>query len=117
MPKTSSGSVTIFSPPHNRAEILDALREAVPEIRRQLPLRRLVLFGSQATGRAAVGSDIDVLAVYDGPRRDDAFKVVKRSIDLVGVEPHLFTTDEARTRHDLVDRMSGDGVVLYDADA
>jgi predicted nucleotidyltransferase len=114
MPTRSSGSVRIFSPDHSREEIIEELHASLPALRRQLPLRRLVLFGSQASGRAAVGSDVDVLVIYDDPPRDDAFAIVKKTIALRGVEPHLFTTSQAQERRDLIRRMTEDSVVIFD---
>lgn len=96
MPSTSSGSATIFFPRHDRDEIIARLEQGVEAFREELPLRRVVLFGSQTTGRATAASDVDVLVVYDGPPREDAFALVKKAIPQVGVEPHLYTTEEAR---------------------
>ena len=38
------------------------MREALPGLKRQFPLRRLALFGSIVRGQASTGSDIDILA-------------------------------------------------------
>lgn len=116
MPTRSFGSVTIFSPRHDRAEILDTLRDSVSDLRDQLPLRQLILFGSQASGRSTVRSDIDLLVIYDDPPRDDAFRIVKKTIPLQGLEPHLFTVNEANERSDLIERMTRTSEVVFRAD-
>jgi predicted nucleotidyltransferase len=54
-----------------------------------LPLIRAALFGSYASGRHTAASDIDVLLVYAGPRRSDAFALAKRALDIRGLEPHV----------------------------
>lgn len=116
MPSTSSGSATIFFPRHDRDEIIARLEQGVEALRDKLPLRRVVLFGSQATRRATAASDIDVLIVYDGPPREDAFALVKKTIPLVGVEPHLYTTAEARQNRSVIARMTEDGISIFETE-
>jgi predicted nucleotidyltransferase len=109
----SSGSVRIFWPPFSRDELIARLREHVPALAAALPIKRVVLFGSWAQGRATVRSDIDVLVVYSGPRRDDAFRLVKVDLGTPGVEPHVYTEEEAESIRDTLDRMTKCGVVLF----
>jgi hypothetical protein len=63
-----------------------------------------------------VRSDIDLLVIYDDPPRDDAFRIVKKTIPLQGVEPHLFTVKEAEERSDLIERMTKTSEVVFRAD-
>jgi predicted nucleotidyltransferase len=88
MPSASFGSVKLFYPAHDREKLLALLRARLPALAAALPLERVVLFGSQATGRATAFSDIDLLVVYASPPRDDAYAVVKRTLGLRGLEPH-----------------------------
>jgi predicted nucleotidyltransferase len=44
-----------------REQILQRLRDALPALRREFPLRRLALFGSVVRGETSMASDIDVL--------------------------------------------------------
>lgn len=78
---------------------------------------RVVLFGSYATGRATVTSDVDLLVVYEGPPRDDAFATVKKTIPVRGLEPHVYTERQAAERPALLSRMTRDGVVVWDREA
>jgi predicted nucleotidyltransferase len=48
-----------------------------------------VLFGSYARSRQTVASDIDVLVVYAGAVRGDAYGLVRRALDLWRLEPHV----------------------------
>lgn len=114
MPSRSSGSATISFPRHDRDELITRLERGAEVLRRKLPLRRVVLFGSQATGRATAASDIDVLVVYDGPPREDAFALVKKTFPLIGVEPHLYTTAEAREMSSTLERMTEEGIQIYE---
>jgi predicted nucleotidyltransferase len=44
---------------------MDRLREVLPALRREFPLRRLGVFGSVARGEAGPESDIDILVEVD----------------------------------------------------
>ncbi len=79
-------------------QILDVLRDHVPELRR-LGVRRLGLFGSAARGEATEASDLDFLVELDR-KTFDAYMDVKellerlfaRRVDLVvadAVKPQL----------------------------
>ena len=81
-----------------------------------MPIRRVVLFGSFAKGRATAYSDVDLLVVYDGSAREDAFATVKKMIPVRGLEPHVYTAAEAAAREDLLRRMMRDGVVIFNRD-
>ena len=76
-----------------------------------------MLFGSYATGRHTVASDIDVLVIYAGAPIPEAYAVVKKTFGLYGVEPHVYTEAEAQALRDTVGRMTRDSVVIYSAEA
>jgi len=105
--------VRIFWPRLDREDVLRRLREGIPALAQQLPLVRVVLFGSYAKGNYAVGSDVDVVIVYRGERREDAYAIARRALALPGLEPHLYAEAEYATVKDTVDRMCLGGVVLY----
>jgi predicted nucleotidyltransferase len=117
MPSESSRSATISWPTRTREDILATIREALPKLRDALPAVRVVLFGSHATGRATVASDVDLLVVYEGPSRAEAFAAVKKTIPIRGLEPHVYTVEEAAKQQDLLGRMTRDGNVIWDRDA
>lgn len=103
----------IFWPKAGREDVLHRLRQRIPVLCRELPLVRVVLFGSYAAGNYTVGSDIDVLVVYRGGRREEAYAIVRRTLDLVGLEPHVYSEAEYAAMRRTVDRMCAAGVVLY----
>ncbi len=113
MPTRSFGSVRIFSPPYSREELIERLREGVRRLAAVLPLKRAVLFGSWSRGRATAFSDVDLLVVYAGEPRDDAYRLVSSTIKLRGLEPHVYAEDEAQRLEATLQRMTEDGVVLY----
>ncbi len=77
-----------------------------------LPLRRVVLFGSWAKGRATAFSDIDLLVVYADPPRADAYVVVRRHLRLRGLEPHVYSEAEAAKLAPTLEQMTRHGAVL-----
>lgn len=93
MPSASSHSARISWPTRDRDDLVASIRDALPALQDELPVRRVVLFGSHATGRATVASDVDLFVVYEGPARDDAFATMKKSIPVRGLEPHVYTVD------------------------
>lgn len=48
-------------------ELLALLRDALPRLRRQWPIRALCIFGSIARDEADAESDLDLLVEFDGP--------------------------------------------------
>ena len=117
MPSKSWGSVRVFSPRHSRAEAIALLRERLPHLHARLTLRRVVLFGSYARGDHTAFSDLDVLVVHADPPRTDAFALVKRTLRLRGVEPHVLSESEYAGVRAVWDRMARGGVELWDGQA
>lgn len=81
-------------PRYSLEEILQILRKDSQRLGERLPLKLVTLFGSWAKGRATASSDIDVLVVYEGPRREDAYKIASETLHLRGVEPHIYSEGE-----------------------
>ncbi|MCX7622824.1 MAG: nucleotidyltransferase domain-containing protein [Thermomicrobium sp.] len=103
-------------PELTREELLARLRKAVAALAERLPLERVVLFGSWASGRATVASDVDVLVVYADPPREDAFRVVWHTLVAAGVprpEPHVYAASEAAKLAPTLTAMTRHGVVLF----
>ncbi len=115
MPNESSPSATISWPTRDRDDLVASIRAALPALRDELPVRRVILFGSHATGEATVASDVDLLVVYEGPPREDAFATVKTAVPVRGLEPHTYTVEQAAAQDALLRRMTRDGIVVYDA--
>lgn len=113
MRKTSSGSVRIFYPTSDRAEVLQILRERLGRVELKLPLVKVVLFGSYAKGNYTVASDVDLLVVYRGAPRADAYALVKRTLAIPRLEPHLYTEAECEAARTVVERMVRGGVTLF----
>lgn len=91
--------------------MINRIVEKVPALKKQLPVNRLLLFGSYASGQNTAASDIDLLVVYTGARRDDAFGVVKKTLSLPRLEPHVYTEDEYRKVQQTIESMLKNGSV------
>jgi len=115
MRKPSSTSVRVIFPALSREEDIQRIRDGLPKLADQLPLRQVTLFGSYARGRFTAYSDIDLLVIYDDPPVPDAFQRVRRTIPLRALEPHVYTVSEAASVASVLGRMTRDGVVLLDA--
>lgn len=112
MRKRFSSSVRVFYPRLDRTSIVRALREGIERLEAALPIRRVVLFGSYAKGTYTVASDVDVLIVYQGEPRPDAYALTKRTLNIPRLEPHLYTDAEYQSVVATVERMVEGGVVL-----
>src|SRR5579871_4945584 len=115
MHSQSSSSVKVFYRPFSREQLVAKLRGAIPDLARALPLRRVVLFGSWATGRATAFSDVDLLVVHADPLRGDAYAIVRRVVDQRGLEPHVYSESEANALQATLDRMTRGAIDLLDS--
>jgi len=112
MPSKSFGSVRIFYPPFRRDEVLALLRQRLARLREKLPLKQVVLFGSYAKGRHTVASDMDLLVVYEGEPREDAYALVKQTLGIRRLEPHVYAEGEYAQLKPTIARMIRDGIPL-----
>ena len=116
MPNESFNSVKVTYPRYSQAELISLLRGRIPMLAQVLPLKRVVLFGSWAKGRATAFSDVDLLVVYTGPAREDAYKLVWHAMQTRGLEPHVYSDSEAAALQATLDRMTRTGIDLLASD-
>lgn len=88
-------SARIFYPEWTKEELLRRLREGLLALAREVPLKEAYLFGSWAQGRALPTSDVDLLLVYRGPRREDLHRLARRAFRGLPLELHAYTEEEA----------------------
>ncbi len=113
MPPKLSTSVRIYYPRFSREVIIKKITAGIKRVQAFLPVSKAVLFGSYAKGRHTAASDIDLLVVYRGPAREDAFAIVKKKIPIPGLEPHIYSETELAIFKDAVARMTAEGVIIY----
>jgi predicted nucleotidyltransferase len=78
----------------SKEQVIGRLKQAQANLRRRLPVTMIILYGSYAQGRHTAGSDIDTIVVYEGEKRDDAYKVVMEEVGLPRLEPKIYTENE-----------------------
>ncbi len=86
------------------------LRQRIAALQEKSPLKRVVLFGSYATGKQTVASDIDLLVVYAGKPREDAYALVKRTLNIHRLEPHVYAEEEYEQARAMIEQMVRDGI-------
>lgn len=102
----------IFYPRLNRENLIKRIHEKLPRLLEHLPLKRVVLFGSYAKNNYTVASDVDLLVVYQDPPREDAYRLIKRMLDVRGLEPHAYAASEYARMKGTLEKMTGEGIVL-----
>jgi predicted nucleotidyltransferase len=113
MRKESSAPVQVFYPKFDKEELIRKLKKKIEKLAGKLPLSSVVLFGSYAQGNYTVASDVDLLVIYRGKERQDAFATVKKTLDIPLLEPHVHSEAEYERLKTVIDRMIADGVVLF----
>ncbi len=78
MPKESSSSIQIFYQKYNGNSIIQQLKDHIENLDEKLPPTLAVLFGSYAKGNYSVSSDVDLMVIYKGEPKDNAYNIVKR---------------------------------------
>lgn len=112
MQQKSSSSVQVFYPKYNREEIISQIQQALLSLQEKLSLTLVVLFGSYSKGNYTVASDIDLLIVYGGRARKDAYAICKKTLKIPRLEPHVYSEKEFEEGKQTIERMVKDGVVL-----
>jgi predicted nucleotidyltransferase len=114
MLKKSSSSVRVFYPKFNKEEIIQTLSRNLWDVGKELSLLLVVLFGSYARGNYTVASDVDLLVVYEGEQKEEAYAIVKRTLDIPHLELHVYSEREYEGAKDTIKNMIKDGVVILD---
>lgn len=112
MQRKLSSSVRVFYPEFNREEIISRIKQSFAALQEKLTLRLVVLFGSYSKGNYTVASDIDLLIVYKGRARKDAYSICRKTVGIPRLEPHMYSESEYEEMKQTVDKMIKDGVVL-----
>jgi len=85
--------VRVTYPAHTREQVIERLKQAQVTLERKLRVSKIILYGSYAEGRHTAGSDIDVVVVYEGKERPDAYKIVDEEVRLPRLEPKIYTME------------------------
>lgn len=113
MQKKSSSSVKVFYPEFNQADLLRILKERIKRLNKELPLVKVILFGSYSKGNYTVGSDIDLLVIYKGEPNPNAYAITKKCLSIPRLEPHLYSEAECEKAREMIQKMSEGGILLF----
>lgn len=113
MLKKSLSSVRIYYPKYSTTEILKRISESLESLKNYLPLKLVVLFGSYAKKTYTAASDIDLLIVYEGKKREDAYIRCRKILNITRLELHIYSESEYNDNKQTVERMIKDGTLLY----
>ena len=81
----------------DRDKILERLNAQAADLKKRYGLHSLALFGSMARGDDHQGSDVDILASFDGPATFDRYMGLKLELeDLLGRPVDLGTPQTLR---------------------
>jgi len=86
--------VRVTYPSLSRSQVVEKLRQAHIRLKAKLPVSKMILYGSYAKGCYTAGSDIDIIVVYEGAPRGDAYKLVVEEIGLPRVEPKVYSKEQ-----------------------
>ena len=96
MPGESFSTVRIFWPEFSKEELIKRIREGIKSILNVLPITKVVLFGSYAEGRHTAASDIDLLVIYKGPKKQGDYSICWDAFGIPQLELHIYTEEECR---------------------
>jgi hypothetical protein len=88
--------VKVTYPTLSRSELVERLKQGSTNLRKALPVTRIILFGSYALNRFTAASDIDLLVVYEDPQRQDAYRIIADQLRLPRLEPRVYTESQYR---------------------
>jgi predicted nucleotidyltransferase len=94
MPERSLNTVRIYYPEFTRDGLIERLREGAEVLSKKFTIKMVVLFGSYAEGRHTVASDVDLLVIYKGEKRADAYSLCWDAMKIPQLELHVYTEDE-----------------------
>jgi predicted nucleotidyltransferase len=96
-------------------------RDYASEVSRELPVEKVVLFGSYAKETATEQSDVDIcffLKSYDGKRKVDLvahiLSIGGDKYSHIGFEPIVFETSEIQRDNPFVREILATGIELFD---
>lgn len=94
MREESSDTVKVYYPEFDLEELTRRLRKGIKTILKHLPLKRVILFGSYAEGKNTAASDVDLLIVYEDPKREGAYGICWDALKIPQLELFIYTASE-----------------------
>lgn len=102
-------------------DISSELEAVIEKIKKKIPVKKIILFGSYAYGKPGKNSDIDLCVITDDRRRkieilwdiqEAIYKTSKHSIDIVVSKPDEFI-DRSDSVASIEKTIADKGLVIY----
>ncbi|MEM3607298.1 MAG: nucleotidyltransferase domain-containing protein [Candidatus Bathyarchaeia archaeon] len=103
----------VYYPKFSPEELVRRVRKGVKAILKSLPLKTVVLFGSYAEGRHTAASDVDLLIVYEDPRRRDDYSVCWDALKIPQLELLVYTRSEYERLGESVREIERKGIIVW----
>ncbi len=90
----SSNTVRVCYPEFNLEELIERIRNWAEAISRSLPLKAVILFESYAERRNTAASDVDLVIVYEDPKREGDYGICWDALEIPQAEILIYTESE-----------------------
>ena len=109
----------VYYPKFKREEVVKVLRENLKDFRLKQDIRKAYLFGSYATKKFTVASDIDILVVVDDKvDKNKFYNILVKSLKLKGLEPHILKESEylnlKRLNSKWIKTIENEGILIWE---
>ena len=95
MQKKFLNFVKVYYPKFKREKIIKILKENLENFSLKHDIKKVYLFGSYATKKFTVASDIDILVIVDDKvDKDKFYNILVKNLGLKGLEPHILWESE-----------------------
>jgi predicted nucleotidyltransferase len=86
--------VRVYYPEFDLEGLIKRVRKGAEAISKSLPLKLVILFGSYAEGRYTVASDVDLLIVYEDPKKEGDYGICWDALKIPQAEILIYTRSE-----------------------
>jgi len=98
---------------YSQAEVTERIASGLTRLKSLLPVKLIALLGPCAREDGNSQDKIELLVLYEGASREDAPALVKEALDITGLEPHVFSSQEYAYSKKSLDAHIAKGIVLF----
>ena len=117
MPRKSSNSAKVYYPELSREKLVEILRAGLEKLNLE-EVKLAILFGSYATNRYTVASDVDLFVVVsDQSDVDQIYNKLVKNLEIRRLEPHIIRESEYKKLKaqgsKWIQAIEREGILLY----
>jgi len=107
--------VKVYYPKFNLEEIIKRIKKGLKKGLKKFPIKTVILFVSYAEEKHTAASDIDLLIVYEGPKRRDDYSFFWDLFDIPQLELHIYTESEYKKLKNsfMIKEIEKKGIILW----